>query len=84
MRKSPAPFRESARKSTHLEIVGNAPDLTTTEWNQMVPQQDVQSLLQDIATQKIVLEALVSLLIEKNLCTREEIAKRIEQKKMGQ
>jgi len=64
--------------------VGNAPDLTTTEWNQMVPQQDVQSLLQDIATQKIVLEALVSLLIEKNLCTREEIAKRIELKKMGQ
>jgi len=84
VRKSPAPFRESARKSTHLEIVGNAPDLTTTEWNQMVPQQDVQSLLQDIATQKIVLEALVSLLIEKNLCTREEIAKRIELKKMGQ
>jgi len=39
----------------------------------MVPQQDVQSLLQDIATQKFVLEASVSLLIEKNLCTGEEI-----------
>jgi len=83
-RKHPASFRETAMKSTQLEIVREVPDIATTEWNQQAQQQDSPSLRQDIATQKIVLEALVSLLIEKNLCTREEIAKRIEQKKMGQ
>jgi hypothetical protein len=77
-------FRESAKKSSTMELVREMPDLSTTEWNQQVQQQhDGQSIRQDLATQKIVLEALISLLIEKDFFTRDEIAKIIEQKKMG-
>jgi hypothetical protein len=83
-RKHPVSFRETAMKSTRLEIVREVPDIATTEWNQQTQQQqDSQSLRQEIATQKIVLEALVSLLIEKEFFTRDEIAKHIEHKKMG-
>lgn len=83
-RKATVSFRETAKKSTRLEIVREVPDLATTEWNQQFQQQhDSQSLRQDVATQKVVLEALISLLIEKDFLTRDEIAKIIEQKKMG-
>jgi type IV pilus assembly protein PilB len=80
-RKSSASFRETAKQSTELEIVREVPDIATTEWTQ---QQDSQSLRQDMTTQKIVLEALISLLIEKKFFTRDEIAKHIERKKMEQ
>jgi hypothetical protein len=79
-----ASLRESAKKSSTMELVREMPDLSTMERNQQVQQQhDDQSIRQDIATQKIVLEALISLLIEKDFFTRDEIAKVIEQKKMG-
>jgi type IV pilus assembly protein PilB len=84
-------LRETAKKSTKLEIVREVPDLVTTEWNQQYQQQqdsqtlrqDTQSLRQDFASQKVILESLISLLIEKDFFTRDEIAKIIEQKKMG-
>jgi hypothetical protein len=88
-RKPVVSFRETAKKSTKLEIVREVPDLATSEWNQHQQQdsqslrQDTQSLRQDFASQKVVLEALISLLIEKDFFTRDEIAKIIEQKKMG-
>ena len=83
-RKNPATFRESAKKSTHLEIVREVPDLATTEWNQQnLQQQDTQSLRQDIANQKAIIDALTTLLIEKDFFTRDELAKIIEQKKLG-
>lgn len=83
-RVSKASFRESAKKSSTMELVREMPDLSTTEWNQQVQQQhEGLSIRQDFATQKIVLEALISLLIEKDFFTRDEIAKVIEQKKMG-
>lgn len=86
-RKATVSFRETAKKSTKLEIVREVPDLATAEWNQQQDtqafRQDAQSLRQDFAAQKVVLEALISLLIEKDFFTRDEIAKIIEQKKMG-
>jgi hypothetical protein len=89
-RKAVVSFRETAKQSTKLEIVREVPDLETTEWNQQYQQQDsqtlrqdTQSLRQDLASEKVVLEALISLLIEKDFFTRDEIAKIIEQKKMG-
>ncbi len=82
-RKNPVSFRDTAKQSTRLEIVREVPDIATTEWTQQQQQQDSQPLRQDMATQKTVLEALVSLLIEKKFFTRDEIAKRIEQKKIG-
>jgi hypothetical protein len=89
-RKAVVSFRETAKQSTKLEIVREVPDLATTEWNQQYQQQDsqtlrqdTQSLRQDLASEKVVLEALISLLIEKDFFTRDEIAKIIEQKKMG-
>lgn len=83
-RTHPNSFRETAMKSTHLEIVREIPDIATTEWNQQAQQQqDSNSLRQDMANQKTILDALISLLIEKDFFTRDEIAKFIEQKKMG-
>ena len=83
-RKSKASFRESATQASRLEIVREVPDISTTEWNQQYQQQqDGQTSRQDLASQKIVLEALISLLVEKDFFTRDEIAKVIEQKKMG-
>ena len=73
-------FRETAM---NVEIVREVPNIATTEWNQQTQQQDSQSLQQAMATQKTVLDALVSILIEKDIITRGEIAKFIEQKKLG-
>jgi len=81
IRKHPASFHESAKRSTKMELVHETPGCTTTEWNQQVPQQDDQSLQRDIAGQKAVIEALTTLLIEKKFFTRDELAKMIEQKK---
>jgi len=83
-RKAPVSFRESAKKSTHLEIVREVPDIATTEWSQQnVQQLDAQSLRQDVSSQKAILDALTTLLIEKDFFTRDELAKVIEQKKLG-
>jgi type IV pilus assembly protein PilB len=86
-RKAMMTFRESAKKSTRLEIVREVPDLATTEFNQQSMQQsivqDSSALRQDIATQKVIIDALTTLLIEKDFFTRDELAKIIEQKKMG-
>jgi hypothetical protein len=84
VRNKPVSFRESAKKSTHLEIVREVPDLATTEWNQQnTQQQDSQGLRQDVANQKAIIDALTTLLIEKDFFTRDELAKIIEQKKLG-
>jgi len=83
-RKSKASFRESGGQASKLELVREMPDISTTEWNQQFQQQpDVQSIRQDLATQKIVIEALTTLLIEKKFVTRDELVKLIEQKKLG-
>jgi hypothetical protein len=83
IRKDAAWFRDTAKLAAHMEIVREVPGIETTERNQQVQQQDPQSVQQDIANQKIVLEALISLLIEKDLITRGELAKFLEQKKLG-
>jgi hypothetical protein len=83
-RNKPVSFREAAKKSTHLEIVREVPDLATTEWNQQnLQQQDSQGLRQDVANQKAIIDALTTLLIEKDFFTRDELVKIIEQKKLG-
>jgi hypothetical protein len=82
-RQSKAPLRESAKRASKLEFVHEMPALSATEWNQPFQQQDGQSFLQDLATQKVVIEALTTLLIEKEFFTREELVKLIEQKKRG-
>lgn len=82
-RKGRISFHETAKASTRMEIVREVPDIATAEWSQQHPQQGVEALRQDVATQKRVLEALVALLIEKGLISRDELAKIIEQKKMG-
>jgi type IV pilus assembly protein PilB len=82
-RKSRNACREPAAESADLEIVRGVPDIATTEWTQQQQQQGVEALRRDIATQKLVIDALTALLIEKDLVTRDELAKFIEQKKMG-
>jgi type IV pilus assembly protein PilB len=83
IRKDAAWFRDTAKLATQLEIVREVPSIATTERNQQAQQQDPQSVQQEIATQKTVLDALISILIEKDIITRGEIAKFIEQKKLG-
>lgn len=83
-RQSKASFRESATRDAKLELVREVPDIATTEWNQQFQQQqDVQSFRQDLAAQKIVIEALTTLLIEKEFFSRDELVRLIEQKKLG-
>lgn len=86
-RKATMTFRESAKKSTKLEIVREVPDLATTEFNQQSVQQsmvqDSSTLRSEIANQKVVIDALTTLLIEKDFFTRDELVKIIEQKKLG-
>ena len=83
IRKDAAWFRDTAKLSTHMEIVREVPGIATTEPTQQAQQQEPQSVQQEIATQKTVLDALISILIEKDIITRGEIAKFIEQKKLG-
>jgi|MudIll2142460700_1097286.scaffolds.fasta_scaffold15504_2 hypothetical protein len=86
VRHSQVSFHESAKASTRLEIVREVPDIATTEWSQQTEQNQqhgVPALRRDVATQKVVIEALTALLIEKGLVDRDELAKIIEQKKMG-
>lgn len=82
-RLSKASFRESATQVSKMELVREMPDISKTEWHQQNQQQDVHSFRQDLATQKIVIEALTTLLIEKQFVTRDELVKLIEQKKLG-
>lgn len=70
-------FRDAAKKSNKLEIVREIPDISATEYNQQFQQQ------QDVSNQKVILDALIALLIEKEFFTRDELAKLIEQKKLG-
>jgi hypothetical protein len=77
-------LREAEVHSSNLELVRQVPGISTTEWNQQnQQQQDTHSFRQDLATQKIVIEVLTTLLIEKEFFTRDELVKRIEQKKLG-
>ena len=77
-------FRESVTKSNKLEIVREIPDISATEYNQQFQQQnDFQTLRQDVSNQKILIDALLALLMEKEFFSRDELAKLIEQKKMG-
>jgi type IV pilus assembly protein PilB len=83
-RTAKVPFREAATKSNKLEIVREVPDISATGYNQQFQQQqDSQALRQDITNQKVIIEALITLLMEKDFFTRDELAKLIQQKKMG-
>ncbi len=87
LRRSQTPFRETAKQSSRLEIVREVPDMATQEWNQQAqqqaPSQDLLAMRQDLAGQKSIIDALTTLLIEKDFITRDELAKVIEQKKLG-
>lgn len=77
-------FRETAKSSGTLEIVREVPDISATEYNAQFQQQmESQSMRQDVANQKVLLEALVALMIEKQFFTRDELIKLVEQKKLG-
>ena len=66
-----------------LEIERQVPAIASVDRNQPYQQQEVETLRQDVATQKVFVEALAALLIEKDLMTRDELTKFIEQRKMG-
>lgn len=77
-------FREAAQKSEKLEIVREIPDIASAEYNQSFQQQeDAKKVLQDLKHQKVILESLITLLLEKKIISRDELAKLIEQKKLG-
>jgi len=84
-RTSSVSFRASAKKNAQMEIVRQVPDIATTEWSQQTHQSldAVQSLRIDLNVQKMVIEALTTLLIERGLVSRDDLAAMIEQKKMG-
>ena len=74
-------FRESARQSSTLEIVREVPDNVKSVESQQ--QHDLQTVRQELAAQKMLFDALTTLLIEKQFFTRDELAKFFELKKLG-
>jgi len=79
IRKDAEWLRYTAKLATPMDIVREVPGIGATEQNQQSPQ----SVQQEIATLKMVQEALVALFIEKGFITRDEIEKFIEQKMLG-
>jgi len=75
--------KEAVQNAGEMEIVREVPEFTPTDWSQKAKQQDAKELPSGSTRQKIVLDALITLLIEKELITREELARYVEQKKMG-
>lgn len=75
-------LKETVQKAEKMEIVREVPEFEATEWSQQVQLQETQAHAGG-ANQKVVLDALITLLIEKDLITREELAKYVEQKKLG-
>ena len=78
------PVHEEAAAPEKREADREVPDRAAEEPGQQASEQiDLQQLLQDVNNQKIVLEALVSLLIARGFIIRSELLKLIEQKKMN-
>jgi type IV pilus assembly protein PilB len=82
-RESKFTLKESVRKAGKMEIVREVPEFEATDWSQQVQLQETQARATETSNQKVVLDALIALLVEKDLITREELAKYVEQKKMG-
>jgi hypothetical protein len=77
-------FRETAKSTDKLEIFREIPDVSATEHPpQMQRPPEGQAARQEMAHQKVLLESLIALMIEKQFFTRDELMKLIEQKKMG-
>jgi len=81
VRTSKISFRESARKSSTLELVREVPDIAKSAETQQ--QLDLQTIRKDLNTLKTLMDALTTLLIEKEFITRDDLARFIELKKMG-
>jgi hypothetical protein len=78
-------LKETVQKAETMEIVREIPEFEPTDWHKQAQQakQAAQAHHPETASQKIVLDALITLLVEKDFITREELAKYVEQKKMG-
>jgi hypothetical protein len=75
--------KETEQGTAKMEIVREIPEFVPGEWNQLTKQPPEMERPAETSNQKVVLDALITLLIEKDFITREEIAKYVEQKKMG-
>ena len=82
-RTAKVPLKESTQSAGQMEIVREIPEFAPTDWSQQAPTQTAPARTADDTSQKFVLDALITLLIEKELITREELAKYVEQKRMG-
>jgi type II secretory ATPase GspE/PulE/Tfp pilus assembly ATPase PilB-like protein len=77
-------IKETVQKAGKMEIVREVPEFEPTDWGQQqAAPHEHQRQRADSGNQKIVLDALITLLVEKELITREELARFIEQKKLG-
>lgn len=81
VRRTLPPFRETGGRSQPMELVHEVPEAVEPERMFNVQKEAPSREAPD--TQKLILESVVSLLIEKGLITRDELMGMIEQKKMG-
>ncbi len=75
--------KETVQQAGEMEIVREVPEFTPTDWSKKAGQQEQSEHAAGSDRQKLVLDALISLLIDKDFITRGELAKYLEQKKMG-
>ncbi len=83
VRRSKITLKETVQTGGTMELVREVPEFAAVDWGHQVQLQETQVRAAESSNQKVVLDALITLLIEKDLITREELAKCVEQKKMG-
>ncbi len=72
--------KETIQNESQMELVREKPDYEPADLSQHAHHQEIPA---EHANQKVVLEALIELLVDADLITREELAKYVEQKRMG-
>lgn len=87
LRRSPASFKQTAGKSSEKMEIIRGSDLNMPKAGQHDPSSPIlskeESAQQTVQDNKVRLDALISVLIEKGLITRDELVSMIYQKKMG-
>jgi hypothetical protein len=82
-RVSKSTLKETVQRSGPMEIIREVPEFAPSDRSAQIQQQEPQERSAKSENQRLVLDALISLLIEKDFITREELARYLEQKKMG-
>lgn len=75
--------QETVQEEGNMELVREVQEIEPADLSQHAHHHEIPAHVAEHASQKVVLEALIELLVDTDLITREELAKYVEQKRMG-